>query len=216
MQNRLFASCAAVVAMFSVSGCRLGVGIPGLVVRPGPVQVRAEVAPIQIQVAAPAVTAGVTVVESSCVQGSTESCDGLDNNCNGQIDEGCGYGSGAIQITVAWNTLADMDMYVTDPSGTTISWQNQQSPTGGVLDHDARGNCRPNDANNRIENVFWNTPTPPSGNYQVDLHYWGDCHTGNPPTTATVSIAVGGRIIGAYNYTFAANQRSTIATFNIP
>ena len=169
-----------------------------------------------VQVGAPVLATGVTVIEATCTQGAQEACNGLDDNCNGQIDEGCGYQSGNIQITSAWNTGADIDVYVTDPGGNVISYQNRQSPTGGVLDHDARGNCNSSQENNRIENVFWNSPQPPSGSYQVELHYWGDCGTGAVPTTTTLSIAVGGRIIGAYNYTLAPQQRVTIAQFQIP
>src|SRR6185503_13603258 len=113
------------------------------------------------------------------------------------------------------NTGADIDMYVTDPSGETISYQHTQSSTGGALDHDARGNCRSEQANNRIENTYWNSPQPPRGNYQVELHYWGECG-GAGPTLTTLSIAVGGRIIGAYNVTLMPQQRIAVATFNIP
>jgi len=165
--------------------------------------------------AQPQVVSGVTVVETSCVQGAQEVCNGLDDNCNGQIDEGCGYSSGNIQITLAWNTGADMDLYVTDPNGETISYSHTTTNSGGHLDHDARGNCRADQPNNRIENVFWDTPSPPNGTYQVEVHYWGDCNSGAPPTTVTLSIAVGGQIIGAYNYTLTPNMRQPVASFTI-
>lgn len=201
------------------TGCRIQAR--GFIEPPPPVTVQASVnAPpppaVQVQVAAPTVSAGVQVVESSCQQGAPEQCDGFDNNCNGQIDEGCGYASGAIQITLAWNTGADIDLYVTDPGGETLSYSHTTAASGGNLDHDARGQCNASQANNHIENVYWNSAQPPSGNYQVQLHYWGDCGTGSPPTNTTVSISVGGRIIGAYSYTLNPQQRVTIATFNIP
>ena len=167
-------------------------------------------------VAQPQLEAGVTVIEASCTQGAPEQCNGLDDNCNGEIDEGCGYATGAIQITLAWAGGADIDLYVTDPAGETVSYSHTQAASGGNLDHDARGNCRSDQPNNTIENVFWNSPQPPSGTYQVALHYWGECNSGAGPTTTTLSIAVGGQIIGAYNYTLQPNQRVTVATFNIP
>ena len=165
----------------------------------------------------PTLTAGVSVMEVSCTQGAAEQCNGLDDNCNGQIDEGCGYQTGAVQITLAWNTGADIDMYVTDPSGQEVSYQNTQTPSGGQLDHDARGQCRADQQNNRIENVYWNSPQPPSGMYQVALHYWGECGVHAGPTQTTLSIAVGGRTIGAYAYTLQPGQpKVTVATFNLP
>ncbi len=167
-----------------------------------------------VTVNAPQMGAGVQVVEATCAQGAPEQCNGLDDNCNGQIDEGCGYQSGAIQITLAWNSPADLDLYVTDPQGQTVSYQNTQLASGAMLDHDARGRCRSDQQNNTIENVFWNTPQPPQGQYRIEVHYWGECG-GAGPTVATTSISVGGRIYGVYNVTLAPTQRLPIASFTI-
>jgi uncharacterized protein YfaP (DUF2135 family) len=172
---------------------------------------------VHVQVAQPTVAAGVTVVETSCTQGAAEECNGLDDNCNGQIDEGCGYSSGAIQVTLQWNTGADIDMYVTDPGGETISYQNRQSASGGNLDHDARGQCRPNEPNNTIENVFWNSEQPPSGTYTVALNYFGECNSGAGPTTATLSVSVGGSTLGTWQKVLVPqSSREDFITFNIP
>jgi len=161
---------------------------------------------------------GVVVLESSCVQGAQEICNGLDDNCNGQIDEGCGYSSGDVQITLAWNTGADLDLYVYDPQGSRIFYSQPQAPSGGVLDQDARGNCNTSQPNNRIENVYWGGVQPPSGRYTVEVHYWaGDqCSSNAGPTTGVVSISVGGSILGTYQLMLAADQRATFATFDIP
>lgn len=164
-------------------------------------------AQVQVQV-----QAGVTAVGIQCAPGAAEQCNGLDDNCDGRIDEGCGWQSGAIQITLAWQTGADIDLYVTDPSGFTISYQDRQSPTGGVLDHDARGACvRGSDT---IENVYWSTPTPPRGQYMIELHYWGDCGVAGV-TPAQVSISVGGRVVGVYNVTLSPGQRLPVAMLPI-
>ncbi len=209
-------------AFLAVAGCRLQAH--GFIEPPPPVTVQAQVsapppptATVQVTAPQPQVATGVSVVTTSCTQGAPEVCNGLDDDCDGQIDEGCGYSSGNIQITLAWNTGADLDLYVTDPAGETISYSHTHSASGGTLDHDARGQCRPNDQNNHIENTYWNAQQhPPSGTYQVAVHYWGECNSNAGPTTATLSISVGGRVIGAYNYTLAPSQRVTIASFNIP
>jgi len=170
-----------------------------------------------VQTASPQTVQGVTVVETRCTQGAQETCNnGLDDNCNGQIDEGCGYSSGNIQITLAWQGGADIDLYVTDPQNTVISYQNPRANSGGHLDHDGRGACRANDAGNTVENVYWESPQPPSGTYQVALHYYGECNSNAGPTTTTISISVGGNVIGAYNYTLAPEQRVNLASFTIP
>lgn len=162
------------------------------------------------------VTEGVTIVDNRCVEGTDEQCNGLDDNCDGKIDEGCGYESGAIQVTLAWIGKADMDLYVTDPSGESISFSHRNAASGGIIDQDARGACRPNQQNNNIENAYWSSPTPPKGEYKVVVHYWGECNTAAGPTSATLSIAVGGEIIGAYNYELTPTQKVQLATFVIP
>ncbi len=215
MKRTLIFALIGITIVGVFSGCRTRVAVRApqatVTVAPPP----PPPAGLQVSVQTPLVSAGVTVLENTCSPGAAEACNGLDDNCNGVIDEGCGYQSGNIQITLAWATGADLDMYVTDPYGNTISYQNRQSPSGGVLDHDARGACNASQANNTIENVFWNSPQPPSGQYRVDVHYWGDCGAAGV-TQGTLSIAVGGRIIGAYNVVLQPRERQTVAIFTIP
>lgn len=156
-------------------------------------------------------------MDVTCAAGSADVCNALDDDCDGAIDEGCGYATGAIQITVAWNTGADLDLYVTDPAGETLYYneQSREVASGGRLDHDARGDCRLEQNNTRIENAFWPGPRVPSGEYKVSLHYWGPCGN-NARTSATVSLAVGGKVLGSYNFTLDPEQRVTVASFVIP
>jgi uncharacterized protein YfaP (DUF2135 family) len=156
-------------------------------------------------------------MDVACADGSDEQCNALDEDCDGKIDEGCGYASGAIQITVAWNTGADIDLYVTDPAGETLFYneQSRQVASGGQLDQDARGECRVEQEHTRIENAFWPGPRVPHGEYKVALHYWGPCGS-NAATTATISIAVGRKVLGSYNFNLVPEQRVTVASFVIP
>ncbi|MEM9071755.1 MAG: MopE-related protein [Myxococcota bacterium] len=208
----------------------LAIGLAGCIVRTQPPRARATVrvratapppppanATVTVQASSPTVASGVTVVEASCTQGAQEVCNGLDDNCNGQIDEGCGYSSGNIQITLAWQGGADLDMYVTDPGQETISYSHRTSASGGNLDQDARGQCNASQPNNTIENVFWDQQNPPPGDYGVQVHYWAGsaCSTNAGPTAMTLSISVGGRVLGAYNYVINPDQRIDIASFRI-
>ncbi len=208
----------ATALLVTIPGCRRRVRVvtpPSRVVVRAPQPQPSPQGSVTMRVGTPVVSAGVTVMTNTCHPGAAEVCNGLDDNCNGVIDEGCGYESGNIQVTLAWSTGADLDMYVTDPFGHTISYQNRRSPSGGVLDQDARGACNPSQRNNTIENVFWNSPQPPSGQYRVEVHYWGDCGAAGV-TQATLSIAVGGQIIGAYNVALRPRERQPVAVFNIP
>jgi hypothetical protein len=103
---------------------------------------------------------------------------------------------------------------VTDPSGATVFYNedHKRSKIGGHLDHDARGDCRREQQNPRIENAYWPAPARP-GNYRVELHYFSPCTRG-ATTEATVSVVVGGELLGAYRYRLDPEQRTEVVTFS--
>ena len=220
MKCTLFHVCVIVVAFGAIAGCRSRVAVRSA----GPTYTVQQQAPPQQPPAGPGISAGVrvsvggvgiTAVQSTCNPNAPEVCNGLDDNCNGVIDEGCGFSSGHIQITLAWATGADLDLYVTDPSGYQISYSRTRSPSGGHLDHDARGACVRSQAGATIENVYWNTPQPPRGTYVVEVHNYSGCQVSDA-TQATLSIAVGGQVIGAYNVVLRQGDRQPVAQFHMP
>ena len=218
----------ALCAMFLASGCVLRArGRARLITPPPPsahatVRVNATAPPppqaratVVVQAPQAQVTSGVQIIEATCTQGAAEVCNGLDDNCDGRIDENCGYSSGNVQITLSWDTGADLDLYVTDPNQETLNYRNTNVSSGGRLDQDARGQCRSAQANNTIENVFWDAGTPPPGNYGVAVHYYGECNSNAGPTNATVSVSVGGQIMGVYRVVLAPAQRMDIVNFTV-
>jgi hypothetical protein len=71
-------------------------------------------------------------------------------------------GTGAIQISLSWDTATDQDLWVTDPSGTLIYYGNKTSRnTGGALDRDDVDGYGP-------ENIFWENA--PDGKYTVQVN----------------------------------------------
>jgi hypothetical protein len=97
-------------------------------------------------------------------------------------------GSGDVQVTVAWDTDADVDLHVVDPGGVEIYWANRQSPSGGQLDLDSNAACARDNVRN--ENISWPVGTAPQGDYTVRVDYWSSCDA--PETNYTVVIHNGG------------------------
>ena len=157
-------------------------------------------------------TEGVQVLQAQCQQGTEEACNGLDDNCNGVIDEGCGYQGGNIQVTAAWQTSSDVDLHVLDPSGAEIYYAQRSSASGGRLDHDANAACRPEPPT--VENVYWDSPSPPSGTYRVRVVAYDMC--GVPATPTTLSISVGGRVVGSYRVDLTQRGQQFEIPFTIP
>ena len=157
-----------------------------------------------------------TSIDSYCTKGEEERCNALDDNCDGTIDEGCGYRSGAIQITVGWDSGADIDLYVTDPAGETICFRKgeRRTASGGYMDFDSRGDCRTQQEINRIENVYWEGSRPLEGEYRIELHYFSPCGH-NSETTTTTSISVAGRILGVFQRTILPEERIELLTFTL-
>lgn len=158
---------------------------------------------------------GTLPLTLDCSSGQEESCNALDDDCDDAIDEGCGYGGGSIQVTAGWNTGSDIDLYVIDPLGDTISFQRATSPSGGRMDQLGRGNCASSVPNPRIENARWINQRPPTGEYVVVLRYWGECVTGGGPTAVVISVAVDRKVRGQFLSELVPNQRETVLRFRV-
>jgi tRNA (guanosine-2'-O-)-methyltransferase len=162
------------------------------------------------------VHAGVDEISIDCQPGAKETCNAIDDDCNGVIDDGCGYSTGAVQVTMGWDTGADIDMYITDPSGSPLYYneQHRKSALGGQMDHDARGDCRREQQNPQIENAYWPAPAP-SGSYEIELHYFGPCGAfGN--THVTVSVSALGKSLGTYRYELKPEERVKALSLIVP
>lgn len=94
-------------------------------------------------------------------------------------------GTGALQVSLAWDSTPDIDLWITDPSDTEIYYKHKSSPTGGELDLDDRDGFGP-------ENIYW-AQDAPDGIYKVEVDYFhlsgiGGEPGGTGPTDYTVTI----------------------------
>lgn len=110
-------------------------------------------------------------------------------------------GSGDVQVTLTWDNTADIDLWVTDPSGEKIYYANSTSASGGVLDFDDTDGYGP-------ENIYWPQGEAPSGSYLCQVHYYSGTGTAN----YTVLIQAFGEV-NQYSGSFNPDEVADIATF---
>lgn len=160
----------------------------------------------------PTLQEGVSRLELGCASDIDEGCNALDDDCDGKVDEGCGYRGNPLQVTIAWNSGADVDLLLYGPSGERISYHQPSAPSGVRMKHEGRGACdsRPNA---RVESIAWRKPPP--GKYRVGVHYWGECQSMAGRTTVTLSVAIGTKVIGPFNVGLAPATRRKMIEFSL-
>jgi hypothetical protein len=107
-------------------------------------------------------------------------------------------GSGDVQVSVAWNSAADVDLHVIDPAGEEIFWGARASLSGGELDLDSNAACTSDQPRN--ENTVWPRNGAPAGAFTVRLDYWDDCDA--VQTDYVVTIWVRGQEAQVFSGTF--------------
>lgn len=96
-------------------------------------------------------------------------------------------GTGEIQTNVTWDTPADVDLHLIDPSGKEIYYAARNSPTGGQLDLDSNAGCGSDGP--RAENIFWGDGiVVPRGEYILRVDYWSSCGAASTNYTVTINL----------------------------
>lgn len=127
-------------------------------------------------------------------------------------------GTGDIQVNLNWDTTADMDLWVIEPSGEAVYWGERESASGGRLDLDSYAACSvERDIGRGNENVYWPLGAAPSGEYSVIVEMFAPCETlaSGDPTHYSVTIVSGDRS-STHEGTFEPsedNPRHEVATF---
>lgn len=90
-----------------------------------------------------------------------------------------GLGTGDVEVTLSMSVPTDLDLYVSDPSGSTVYYGNTTVGSGGHLDLDANAACSGNMGINS-EHIFWPAGRAPAGTYNVRVAHFESCVRGAP------------------------------------
>jgi len=88
-------------------------------------------------------------------------------------------GTGDVEVALTMSEATDLDLYVTDPTGTTVYFGNTTGVTGGRLDLDANAACSGNLGMNN-EHIYWERGHAPRGTYTVRVAHFESCVEGRP------------------------------------
>ena len=124
--------------------------------------------------------AGADAVPIEPVCFEAERCDGLDSNCDGQIDEGCEHASGGvIQAGLSWSGVGRLDLQI------LAEGEAPTAPRDGCI-------------NDGIHVVRRAVPELVEGLYRVVVVPDPSCADGGV-ITASVAVVADGLPIGQYN-----------------
>ncbi|MGD0093334.1 MAG: PKD domain-containing protein [Planctomycetota bacterium] len=110
----------------------------------------------------------------------------------------------ALHVELNWDVATDLDLYVKEPSGNIVDYQNTTSTTGGTYLTDVTNGTGPE--------VDWWT-TLPTGTFE----YWATNYSGSMAANFTLSVYQDGVLTATHSGTLAAvaGQESTHFTFQV-
>ncbi|HRY28955.1 MAG TPA: hypothetical protein P5079_02835 [Elusimicrobiota bacterium] len=112
-------------------------------------------------------------------------------------------GTGDVQVSLSWDTKADIDLHVVDPNNVEV-WYGDKAPTTtkGTLDLDSNVGCPSTGISN--ENITWPTGTAVAGTYIVRVDNYNDCSLGTA-SNCVITVRVAG-VTKTFAKTFAVNS----------
>ena len=123
-----------------------------------------------------------------------------------------GLPRGSIEISLLWNTNADMRLLVRDPRGDTVFVDTISVPSGGQMAATGNLNCTVSQTS-PVSYVYWPEGTIIPGLYEVEVVYQNQCND-NRSVNFTLTVRVDGQTV----YTDTANPTPGewyVTNFNI-
>ena len=112
-------------------------------------------------------------------------------------------GTGDVQVSISWDSNADVDLHVIDPSDEEIYFGNDVGENG-ELDLDSNAACRGDNVRN--ENITFPAPAP-RGTYSFYVDLWSACDT--EATNWVVTVRRKGHATQTFTGSFGSTETAT-------
>lgn len=101
--------------------------------------------------------------------------------------------TGSVEVSLLWNTNADLQLLVRDPSGASVYDDVPRSNSGGVLERNGNVNCA-STTTSPVSYIYWPTDRLPAGTYEVEVWYQADCGD-TTPVTFNLTVRVNNQVV---------------------
>jgi hypothetical protein len=166
-------------------------------------------APLRLAGVAPG--PNVREVRGGCVAGP-DSCESRGDCEAAPID--CGGPDDRFRITAHWASSDDVDLYVTDRLGDTLSFLRPTSLTGGRMIMAEGRSCLPGSELGQ-EAASWTGGEVALGSYVVTVQHFGSCMSGLGAVDVDVTMSAGGRHLATYRVEVAPQDRLDVLTLDV-
>lgn len=116
-----------------------------------------------------------------------------------------GLPRGDIEISLLWNTNADLQLLVRDPRGDSVFDDTPEVPSGGRLGAAGNVGCRVSQTS-PVSYIYWPEGILPAGLYEVEVWYQNACND-TRPVSFTLNILVNGQQVYVDTVQAAPDQR---------
>jgi uncharacterized protein YfaP (DUF2135 family) len=119
-----------------------------------------------------------------------------------------------LQVTLSWDTTADMDLEIRDPIGGSLRWATPTVPSGGQFGANVHQGCAGAIDATPSEEATWLPGGIPTGSYEILVYYQQDCEETREALPFTVTVVVDGQELEPVEGTLEPNQVG-ITSFDI-
>jgi hypothetical protein len=105
-----------------------------------------------------------------------------------------GLPQGSIEVSLVWNTLADLQLLVSDPARASVYDDIPRVDSGGQLVLAGNVGCGIATTAVPVSYIYWPEGLARAGTYEIEVWYQSECQQ-TAPVTFTLSIEVNGRVV---------------------